>query len=311
MANIEEVIALANSQVGYLEKASNSQLDDFTANAGDKNYTKYARDLDAIPDFYNGKKNGFPWCDVFIDWLFVHLYGAESAMKLLCQPLKSCGAGTSFSAKYYKNSGRWSSEPHRGGQIFFKNSKGAICHTGLVVDVRDGKVFTVEGNTSSAEGVVANGGCVRAKSYAVDYNRIAGYGMPNYDSEVQQPTPIVESPAPAQPVTQPVVVHKGNQVVREWQNAAIRDGYSFPKYGADGEWGGECEAVARKAIVKKYPVGYRLPNLTRIVQTAVGVTSDGKCGNQTRQAIITYQRNHGLSADGIVGINTWKKILGV
>ena len=43
---ITYLIALA--EVGYLEKASNEQLYDKTANAGKKNFTKYARDIKAV-----------------------------------------------------------------------------------------------------------------------------------------------------------------------------------------------------------------------------------------------------------------------
>ena len=43
---ITYLIALA--EVGYLEKASNEQLNDKTANAGKKNFTKYARDMKAV-----------------------------------------------------------------------------------------------------------------------------------------------------------------------------------------------------------------------------------------------------------------------
>ena len=40
-----KLVALAAQEVGYLEKATNSRLDDKTANAGRGNWTKYARDL--------------------------------------------------------------------------------------------------------------------------------------------------------------------------------------------------------------------------------------------------------------------------
>lgn len=98
--------------------------------------------------------------------------------------------------------------------------------------------------------------------------------------------------------------------VKAWQDAAIADGYKFPKYGADGEWGTECETVARKAIVKKRD-SYTNRNLTKIVQAAVGVEVDGKCGKDTDAAIKTYQKKNGLTADGAVGLNTWKKILNI
>jgi peptidoglycan hydrolase-like protein with peptidoglycan-binding domain len=98
--------------------------------------------------------------------------------------------------------------------------------------------------------------------------------------------------------------------VLEWQKAAIADGFKFPKYGADGKWGSECVSVAKKAIVKKRS-SYTNKNLTRIVQKVVGVSVDGLCGNDTKKAIIAYQRKNGLTADGAVGLNTWKKMLGV
>ena len=99
--------------------------------------------------------------------------------------------------------------------------------------------------------------------------------------------------------------------VKEWQDAAIADGYDFPKYGADGKWGNECEKVAKKAICKKQSRGYKNQNLTKIVQKVVGVDPDGKFGKNTEKAVVYYQNTHELSADGIVGSNTWKAMLKV
>lgn len=98
--------------------------------------------------------------------------------------------------------------------------------------------------------------------------------------------------------------------VLEWQKAAIADGFEFPKWGADGKWGSECEEVAKKAVVKKR-ILYTNKNLTKIVQRVVGVDVDGKCGSDTKAGIIAYQKKNGLEADGCVGLHTWKKILGV
>lgn len=105
---------------------------------------------------------------------------------------------------------------------------------------------------------------------------------------------------------------KGKPVctVKEWQLAAIADGFKFPRYGADGMWGAECASVAKKAVVKKRLV-YTNKNLTRIVQKAVGTTVDGKFGNNTKKAVVAYQKEKGLVADGEVGINTWLKILNI
>ena len=45
MTAIDKLIEIAKTEIGYLEKSSNSQLDDKTANAGTANYTKYWRDI--------------------------------------------------------------------------------------------------------------------------------------------------------------------------------------------------------------------------------------------------------------------------
>lgn len=282
------VVQIALCEVGYLEKKSNANLDSLSANAGDKNYTKYARDLAKIKDFYNGNKNGYAWCDVFVDWCFVQAFGTEDAKRLLCQT-GLLGAGCKYSFNYYKSKGQSATDPQVGDQIFFKDSSGNIYHTGLVYDVDSKYVYTVEGNTSSASGVVANGGAVEKKKYKLNYKSIAGYGRPAYDTK-EKSFPKV--------------------TVLEFQQAAIKDGFKFPKYGADGEWGSETASVATKAIVKKRLI-YTNKNLTKLVQRVVGVTVDGLCGSDTKAAIINYQKYMGLVADGEVGINSWKKILGV
>lgn len=291
MATAKELIEIAKNEVGYCEKETNKNLYDKTANAGDKNYTKYAYEIDKnFPTFYNGKKNGFEWCDIFVDWCFIKAFGVEKALELLGQPKKSSGAGCYYSAKYYKKINRFYTEPKIGDQIFFKNVGGGVVHTGIVYNIDDEYVYTIEGNTSAASGVVANGGCVATKQYQRSYNRIYGYGRPKYDTES-------------------IINH--NATVLEWQKAADADGYKFPKYGTDGHWGAECESVAKKAICKRNYWPWKNKNLTKIIQKTVGVTADGKFGGDTKKAVIAYQKKKGLAADGVVGLNTWKKILNV
>lgn len=288
MATAKELIKVALAEVGYLEKETKKNLDSKKANAGDENYTKYARDLDNIKGFYNGKKQGFAWCDIFVDWCFVKAFGVEKALELLGQPKKSYGAGCYSSAKYYKKIKQFYTEPKIGDQIFFKNSVGSVVHTGIVYDIDSEYVYTIEGNTREESGVIANGGMVAKKQYHISYSLIYGYGRPNYDAEAETYKPSV----------------------LEWQTAAIADGFKFPKYGADGEWGAECESVAKKAVCKKRIV-YRYKNLTKIVQKVVGVKADGLFGNDTKNAVIKYQKANGLNADGEAGLSTWKKMLDV
>lgn len=206
----KKVIDIALAEVGYLEKTSNADLDDKTANAGSNNRTKYARDLDAV-SFYNGKKQGVAWCDVFVDWCFVQAYGLEAAIVLTNQPLgkNNCGAGCKYSRQYYKDKGQLYDTPLAGDQVFFWPKDGiggsAIQHTGLVYAVDSSYVYTVEGNTSGASGVVANGGGVCKKKYKRSYERLAGFGRPNYS------TTIIEEPAqPSQPAASAPALDESN-----------------------------------------------------------------------------------------------------
>ena len=72
-ANIKKLIALAEQEIGYLEKRTNDQLDDKTANAGSNNYTKYGRDMQKW--IGSPFTNGAAWCQTFCQYLFVTCFG--------------------------------------------------------------------------------------------------------------------------------------------------------------------------------------------------------------------------------------------
>lgn len=167
----ERLIATAKAQEGYIGKQSNAQLDDPKANIGGR-FNKFARDLDALGNFYNGRKNGYDWCDVFVDWCYVTTFGRDIAQKLLCQPDRSCGAGTGYSLGYYKAKGRFFTSPQPADQIFFGDAK-ITRHTGIVTEVRGGYVYTTEGNAGSPS-------AVRARTYRLGDKNIKGYGRPDW-----------------------------------------------------------------------------------------------------------------------------------
>ena len=283
-AAIRRVLQIARAEIGYREKISSSGLDDPAANAGGGNYTKYARDLDRIPGFYNGPKQGFAWCDVFYDWLLVHAFGTILAKKLLCQPENSAGAGCLYSAAYFKQAGQFhTTGPQPGDQIFFSYAAGEVSHTGVVESVSGTTVTTIEGNTSDS---------VARRSYPIGSGSIYGYGRPDWSllsavsgedtddgSETKEPEPV--SPAPAAPA---------------WKICRPE----LPELKI-GDTGVPVERLQTLLIGRGYYCGGR---------TFGGREQpDGDFGPATDLAVQDLQMAAKLTRDGIVGADTWTALL--
>lgn len=158
-----EVVRLAFSQVGY--KAP-----------GPGKRNKYAAWIDShYPTFYNGKKNGADWCDVFVDFCVLYMArNAADAEYVLCQPSRSCGAGCKWSYQYYKSKHRNNSIPHYGDQIFLNTKAGKCCHTGIVYKVDDKYVYYVAGNEGGGHGEV------KKHKIAKTSKSIYAFGVPRY-----------------------------------------------------------------------------------------------------------------------------------
>lgn len=179
MALRDKVVEEAEKWVGYLEKASNSQLESMTANAGYNNYTIFAK---WYKQWFGEDFQAQPWCAMFVsDMIYI-----GCGKKEVVPRFAYCPDGVNW----FKRNGLWkTSNPQRGDVIFFRGSDGLACHVGLVSSANSDKVVTIEGNTSSDAGVVANGGCVAKKSYSIHYSRILGYGQPPYSKyETVKPT---------------------------------------------------------------------------------------------------------------------------
>lgn len=150
MSAIDKLIQIANAEVGYLEKSSNSQLDSKTANAGTANYTKYWRDIK--PEY-----QGQPWCACFVTWCFVNAFGIDNAQKLLKHyPYVYCPT--------MANLFTLNANPTVGDIVIFKHN-GTFTHTGIVTGVNGDYFTTIEGNTNGGSTIIANGGGVCRKSY--------------------------------------------------------------------------------------------------------------------------------------------------
>lgn len=245
---INAVINIALAEVGYLEKATNANLDDKTANAGSNNYTKYWRDI--YPAY-----QGQPWCACFVTWVFVIAFGKAMAQKLLKHyPYVYC---PTMADLFTLNA-----NPKVGDIVIFKHN-GVFTHTGIVIKVSGDQFWTVEGNTSGGSTIIANGGGVCKKTYFNSNLPGTKFITPDY-SKVQEiknegnDTPSISTP-------------------------------SMLKMGSNGS--------AVKALQK---------NLNILIKAKL--TVDGEFGTATYNAVIKFQTKYKLTADGIVGENTQKKI---
>ena len=258
MANtVDKVIKIATAEVGYLEKSkaayqkNSNVLNEMTKGAGYDNYTKYGRDMHKI--YPSVMDFPAPWCDCFVDWCFYKAYGVATAKSLLDGNFDDY---TVASAQMYMNKKAYYEAPcvpEVGDQIFFKNAQGGICHTGLVYAVSDTTVYTIEGNTSSSQGVIANGGGVFKKSYPLGYSRIHGYGRPKYDVEKKTaPTPKKnDAPAVAKPTLKNGSIGAEVTKLQKDLNYLGFKGKDGKKLTVDGEFGTNT-IYALKHFQKKY-----------------------------------------------------------
>lgn len=283
MTAVDKLIAVAEDQIGYLEKKSNKDLDSKTANAGSNNYTKYNRDLKAWTGvgYINAQ-----WCQAFVDWCFIRAFGVEDAKKLLYVFTNYTPTGSDAFKKMGRYIKRGKGTPKRGDVIYFySSSKGRIGHVGIVYKVSGKTVYTIEGNTSGASSLITNGGGVRKKSYSMSSSYIDGYGSVDYA-------------AIGDTVTEGLRRGDDGSAVRKMQEALLLwDAKCLPEYGADGDFGSETE----KAL-KSY-------------QKEAGLPVTGVYDEATRKALTSIGKAQRVEATGNVNVRsapgTASKVLGV
>lgn len=145
---IKDIVDIAQTQIGTAEDAGNR--------------TKYGA--------YTGT-NGQAWCCAFVAWCAHEANVSTSVVPKLA----SCDAAVEF----YKSKGVYHTrdgfKPQRGDIIFFLygSNRTYASHTGIVESSKNGKVNTIEGNSSNH---------VRRRSYALSKSSIVGYARPAYTS---------------------------------------------------------------------------------------------------------------------------------
>ncbi|TDC62239.1 CHAP domain-containing protein [Actinomadura sp. GC306] len=158
----EEAIELARSQVGIKEDGN-----------GETKYNKWYMEHPRAKETLardGGSLQGYDdaaWCDMFISWIgdqlgFTDQFGSD--------------AWTVAHAKWFRDQGRWGTEPRPGAIVFYawsgSKSIDDIVHIGMVTKkIDDGTIEAVEGNTDKA---------VRVRERPA--RSIVGYGYPEYRS---------------------------------------------------------------------------------------------------------------------------------
>ena len=112
------------------------------------------------------------WCACFVSWCANKCGYIRSG---IIPKFSGCINGVDW----FKDRGQWignSFEPSPGMIIFFDwddedGQDGNADHVGIVEKVENGRVYTIEGNTSDS---------CRQRSYSVGYYQILGYGIPDY-----------------------------------------------------------------------------------------------------------------------------------
>lgn len=177
-----QLMKFMETTIGYLEKASISNLGDFTSagktvNAGFNNYTIYWEWYKTITGRSWQKE---PYCAGYLSVMLAAAFGVEKAKKLLCGELN-----ISVQSGYnnFNRKGQIHSTPKVGDVVFFWSAKlNRYGHTALVVgvDSNENGYTTIEANTSSGSEVERNGGATCRKHYTGIGTRKEKFGRPDY-----------------------------------------------------------------------------------------------------------------------------------
>lgn len=211
-----------------------------------------------------------PWCATFASAV-----GIKCGLTDIMPTEISCSKLIAL----YKNLGRWQENdayiPSPGDLVMYDwgdsgngDNKGNPDHVGIVESVNNGIIRVIEGNINDEVGY---------RELEVNGKYIRGFCLPNYASKVVENSnkPGTESDK------------SSNKPLNEKYGKEITVTLHQLKKGCNGE---EVRALQILLMGRGYDVGK--------------AGADGDFGTATRNAVIKYQRDHGLDADGIAGKDT-------
>ena len=152
----KDLVSVAEKELGYTE--------------GKNNNTKYGK--------FTGQ-NFVAWCQSFVSWV------ANKAGLSTSQSPKTASTDTGMA--FFKNKGKFGVKgkytPKRNDTVYFKS--GGRSHVGIVKAVKNGKIYTIEGNS---------GDKVKARSYSLNDATITGYGKTSKYFKAKNKKKTVEKP---------------------------------------------------------------------------------------------------------------------
>lgn len=163
MATKNDLISFIIAEKGYLEKSkANYQkygvdcLYQKTKYAGSDNYTKYAYEIDKL--FNENWRQGQAWCQVFVAYAFYKVFGKKVANDLLYGELNSAYT-LAVKNKFVANGRQVALSKAEPGDLVYRSRNGGG-HVGIVIGMKNGKIVSIEGNSSSEDITSWNGGAV-------------------------------------------------------------------------------------------------------------------------------------------------------
>ena len=212
-----------------------------------------------------------PWCAAFVSAV-----GAACGLTDIILPECSCDRMIAL----YKARGLWQegdAYAAKPGDLIFYDWDGdrVSDHVGLVVAVEGEYLRVVEGNKSDAVG---------ERRVHMDNACIRGYGQPDYATHATEEATVGAAISRPQTTVQPV-------------GAAI----SRPQIALPTLSTGDTGETVRAAQLLLIGRGCRCGPCG----------ADGEFGAGTKGGVMSYQRGHALTLDGVIGAETWASLLGV
>lgn len=245
----------------------------------------------------------------------------HTAYYVLCQPSENnCAAVVKYMADYFKQKGLYftsSQDLCKGDIVFFQNSAG-LSHVGICVDWYDSTFDTVEGNKDNK---VSR--CNYRYSQVGDY--VAGFAHPRYcdDCTVEDALEYALSQ-----VGYTEGANNWNKYAQQLDAVDYFEGcgkkqnlpwcavficaimYNAYKDKPDPEPTVKTVNVELD-VLRKGSTGGQVQTIQALLNGFIGsdLDIDGIFGSKTEQAVKDYQDARDLTVDGIVGVQTWTRIL--